>query len=136
VESIIFLIIFLVFRAVVSSLLETRKTQAPPISKTAGQPNEHQLPSRREVKPKTIPIKEIKADKTKRDISSIPLAQENLQKENELSIAQQYELQHETQLHDESVDIFSELFSEENILRGIVLQEILSPPKALMQRNR
>ena len=64
-ESIVLLVIFLVFRTVFSHLLETQKTQKHPFPKTPVRPRGYQLPPKQDIKPKTIEIAEPKKQKQK-----------------------------------------------------------------------
>jgi len=135
-ESIIFLVIFLVLRAVVSNLLEAQKTQRPAFPKMPEKPAGYPQPPVRDKKPKTIPIEEIKTVEVKPDISVLPLKEESSQRVNDIRNVKLQMQQREQIFQGESEALLSDLFSEENIVRGIILQEILSPPKALMQRYR
>ena len=130
-ESILLLIIFLVFRAVIAQLFESQKVQKPPLPKTPGKTKKYSFPPKQDARPKTITIKELKSVETKPDISGIPLREKHIQK----TIKQTY-VKPEHQLQSETDVEIPELFSQENILRGIILQEVLSPPKALMNRRR
>ena len=135
-ESIIFLIIFIVFRALVSGFAEAQKSQRPPVPQTPQKPREFHLP--KDIRPKRlrIPVEEIKPLDVKPEISSISIENEQLEKTSEQLNVRPLKLLQEELPQDEPEDAISELFSEENILRGIILQEILSPPKALMPRHR
>ncbi|MGI6425313.1 MAG: hypothetical protein ACOX2A_08915 [Tepidanaerobacteraceae bacterium] len=42
----------------------------------------------------------------------------------------------QTKTDTETEITISDLITQDNILRGIILQEILSPPKAIAQRQR
>ena len=130
-ENILLLIIFLVFRAVFGQLFESQKTQKHSLPKTPGKTKKYSFPPKQDARPKTITIKELKSVETKPDISGIPLKEKHIQK----TIKQTY-VKPEHRIQSESDVEIPELFSQENILRGIILQEILSPPKALMNRRR
>jgi len=130
-ESILLLIIFFVFRAVIGQIFETQEARKTPLPKTPGKTKGYPMSHKKDVRPKTIATKELKAVETKYDVSEIPLKEKYIQKTNKQTYVKSEHL-----LQPESDGEIPEFFSQENFLRGIILQEVLSPPKALMQRRR
>lgn len=130
-ESILFLIIFLVFKALTSQLFESQKTQNHPKPKNPIKPKKIIRPSDQNERPVIIPIEELETVKTEPDVQSISIEQKRLQKRSSKTQVLESKLDQSETLGD-----IPELFTQDNILRGIILQEILSPPKSLMRRWR
>ncbi|MGI5859132.1 MAG: hypothetical protein ACOX8P_07405 [Tepidanaerobacteraceae bacterium] len=133
--NIVVVILFLIFRAIMGQLSQYKKTQrrettqAPQTSKIHGKAKRHSIPSIQDFIPKTTTTNESKAVKIKPGIPSMPV-EKPLQK----IIIQTYDGPEHRPQPESDGDIF-ELFTQENILRGIILQEVLSPPKALANRR-
>lgn len=128
--NIVLVILFIIFRAIAGQFSQSQKTQRPSMRKIPGKVKKFSLPPIQDMMPKTPTIKESKAVEIKPDISNIPVKQKQLRKTTKQTYAEPEYL-----LQSESDSEIPELFTEENILRGIILQEVLSPPKALMHRR-
>lgn len=120
----------MIFSNAIKRLGQPRKTKTFPTLKRPEKSKEYPLPTLQDFKPETSNISELRTIKIEADISSIPM-EEDL----EDTITCDY-TEPKRQSQPESDNEISEFFSRENILRGIVFQEILSPPKALAHKQR
>jgi hypothetical protein len=125
--NIALLIIFLVFRAVIGQLFQSQKAQRPT---NYGKGKKYRFPPIQDFMPKTTTIKESREVEIKPDILSIPVEKKPL-----YDIITQTRVKSDHELQPEPNYEIPELFTQEDILRGIILQEVLSPPKALMHRR-
>jgi hypothetical protein len=128
--NIVLVILFIIFRSIAGRLSQSQKTQTRSMRKTPGKVKKFSLPPMQDFRQKTTSIKESKTVEIKPDISSIPVEEKHLQK----TVTRTY-VKPEHRLQSESDGEIPKLFTQENILRGIILQEVLSPPKALMYRR-
>ena len=110
------------------------KTQKHPFPKTPVRPRGYQLPPKQDIKPKTIEIAEPKKAETKADILEIPFEDVDVQNINKLISVKSERMQPESLQQAKSIGEFSELFTQDNILRGMILKEVLLPPKAIRKR--
>lgn len=138
-ENILLLIAFLIFRAVFSELFASQKTQRSPRPKTPLKPKRIPMSPVQDTMPTIIPIEEVETAKTQLEIVNIsrePIEETIEEEPLQEKIIQTHFVesdQAELLAQSETFDGISQLFTQENILRGIILQEILSPPKALVQ---
>ncbi|WP_213975247.1 hypothetical protein [Tepidanaerobacter acetatoxydans] len=129
-KNIIFLILLMIFSNAIKRLGQPRKTKTFPTPKRPEKSKEYPLPPFQDFKPETSNISESRTIKMEADISSIPVEENSKD-----TITYDY-TEPKQQLQPKSDIEISEFFSRENILRGIVFQEILSPPKALAHKQR
>lgn len=133
-ENIIFLILLMIFSKAIKRLGQPQKTKTFSTPKRPENRKEYSLPPLEDFKPETSNISESRTIKIEADISSIPVEENSKD-----TITYDYtepKQHHHQQLQPESDIEIPELFSRENILRGIIFQEILSPPKALAHKQR
>lgn len=121
----------MIFSKAIKRFSQPQKTKTFPAPKRPEKNKEYPLPPFQDFKPETSNISESRTIKIESDFSSIPL-EEDL----EDTITCDYTEPKQHQQQPESDIEISELFSRENILRGIIFQEILSPPKALAHKQR
>jgi hypothetical protein len=129
--NIVVLIIFFIFRAIIGRLLQSQKTQTPTMPKKPDKGKRYSLPPIQDFRSKTTPIKESKTTEIKPDTLCIPVEEKYLHK----TISNDYVESKHHQLQPESDGEIHEFFTQEDILRGIILKEVLSPPKALVHRR-
>ncbi len=135
-ENIIFLILLMIFSKAIKRFSQPQKTKTFPAPKRPGKNKEYPLPPFQDFKPETSNISESRTIKIEADISSIPVEENSKDTITyDYTEPKQQHHQQQQQLQPESDIEISELFSRENILRGIIFQEILSPPKALAHKR-
>ncbi len=117
--NIIALIIILVIRSAFRRLLQSPKTQAPSMPKRPVTSDEYPLPQ----------VKKTKVVEEKRHLRK-PILSGPDKLQHEFKPEPESEPEPEPELKT------SGFFNQEDILRGIVFKEILSPPRALMHRRR
>jgi len=64
----------------------------------------------------------------------IPFEDVDVQNINKLISVKSERMQPESLQQAKSIGEFSELFTQDNILRGMILKEVLLPPKAIRKR--
>lgn len=120
--NIFFLIVFFILRPLIKQLLESQKTEkTTPMRK-------------RQVRPQIKPDFQVKTIRIEEPAKPIQI-EEKRPVEN--SIIHHIEpVRYETKtVKCEPDNQVYELFTQDNILRGIILKEILSPPKSLFPRR-
>ncbi|NLZ53891.1 MAG: hypothetical protein GX892_12255 [Thermoanaerobacteraceae bacterium] len=129
--NIVLVILFFIFRVIIERLSQTQETQTPTNAKTLKKIKRHSPLVIKDERPKAITIKQLNAVKKEPDRTKTTVEEDRLSKIN----TQMY-VKPEHRLQPEASGEIPELFTQEDILRGIILQEVLSPPKALMYKRR
>jgi hypothetical protein len=135
VGNLFILILFVILRSVIGNLSSSQKKQTPPKQRrpqTKSKSEDHPFYPIPDFVPITVEepiIKNSKPELSIKPIKAVKLSSKENRKEKLISDIQ-------TKTDTETEITISDLITQDNILRGIILQEILSPPKAIAQRQR